>query len=239
MHVVTGSTPPPTARVFVTQLPTPPVPYVCDGIGQAEVFDAFGWCESRDLEWRFGEGRWEDTTPIDGTNPARMVFVIREGAEQRAAFLPREPAYLHAPGLGMTDATREQALAPWAIDVATDELHARRIPPRELMWLAADNLNALFWGLHDWAHFHNHGPFEPGQRALTELQCDGSALVWLRIASRMGGPRSVVTDAAWERARRAAVTLSRGRFASEGLPFDETVLEADRLQAVAARAMRS
>jgi hypothetical protein len=216
-----------------TRLETPPVPYICDGVRGARVFDAFGWCESRDLEWRCAEGRWDESTPLDGSNPARMVFVIRRGAERCASFLPQEPAYLHAFGLGMTDQTGEQALAPWAIDDATDELFANRAVPGELLWLAADNLNALFWGLHDWAHFHNHGPFEPGQRARTELQCDASALVWLRLAD------DAVSDAAWERTRRSAVALSAERFASEGLAFDDDVLGAKRLQAIAARARRS
>jgi hypothetical protein len=214
-----------------TRLETPPVPYICDGVRRAGVFDAFGWCESRDLEWRCADGRWDDSTPIDGSNPARMVFVIRPGVQ--APFLPQEPAYVHAPGLGMTDQTGEQALAPWAIDHATDELFARRAVPGDLLWLAADNLNALFWGLHDWAHFHNHGPFEPGQRAWTELQCDASALVWLCLA------HDAVKDAAWERARRSAVALSAERFASEGLAFDVDALGAERLQTIAARARRS
>jgi hypothetical protein len=213
------------------------VPYVSDAVRCAEVFDAFSWCTSRDLEWRRGEGRWEDATPIDGSNPARMVFVLRHGAVERASFLPREPAYLHAPGLGLTDRTGEEALAPWAIDDATDELFARRVEPRDVLWLAADNLNALFWGLHDWAHFHNHGPFEPGQRAWTELQCDAAALVWLLIARERGDVE--LAEPVWERVLREVMALSRGRFAAEGNAFDETVLDAQRLQTIAARASRS
>ncbi|HEY6462804.1 MAG TPA: hypothetical protein VIY73_21690, partial [Polyangiaceae bacterium] len=154
----------------VVHLTTPPVPRVVP----ADVFDAYGWCASDVLEWRVPGGprhAWDPSTTIDGADPARMVFVLRRGT---APFLPRELAHLHAFGLGLTD---EEALAPWAIDDATDGLHAHGIRPGDALWVAADNLNALFWALHDWAHFHNHGPFE--QRAWTELQCDAAALAWL------------------------------------------------------------
>jgi hypothetical protein len=202
----------------VVRLATPPAPrLVPDG-----VFDAFGWCDSDELEWRAPVGSWDDATPIDGSDPARMVFVTRPGA---APFLPRELACLHAFGLGLTV---EEALAPWAIDDATDELHAHRVRPRDALWLAADNLNALFWGLHDWAHFHSHGPFE--QRAWTELQCDATALAWL------WENRAVVplAEPAWDRVRRDVAALSRARFAGEGLALDESLLEASRLQALCA-----
>jgi hypothetical protein len=195
-------------------LRTPPLPCIVP----RSVFDAFGWCASDELEWR--TARWDASTPIDGSDPARMVFVARAGA---ADFLPREPARVHAFGLGLVD---EEALAPWAIDDATDLLHAHRVRPRDALWLAADNLNALFWGLHDWAHFHNHGPFE--QRAWTELQCDAAALAWLwenRDAVRLDA-------AAWERVREAVVRLSRERFAAEGLAFDAAALEPGALQAL-------
>ena len=144
-----------------------------------------------------------------------MVFVFHAGAA--CDFLPRELARLHAIGLGLED---EEALAPWGIDAATDELYAHRVTPRDAMWLAADNLNALFWGLHDWAHFHNHGPFE--QRAWTELQCDASALAWLwknkgaRSASR-ATRGSAMHDA-------VTVRLLAQRFESEGKTLDETLL---------------
>ena len=109
-------------------LATPPVPLVA--AEAAQVFDAHAWCASRDLEWRCPEGHWDPSTPIDGSNPARMVFVVRREASERAAFLPRELARLHAFGLGLTD---EEALAPWAIDDATDELYARRLEPRDAL----------------------------------------------------------------------------------------------------------
>jgi hypothetical protein len=195
------------------RLVTPPV--AC--LVPPDVFDAFGWCESDWLEWRkpaaSGKGRagepaaWNAETPLDGSDPQRMVFVLYGPC----GFLPCELARLHAFGLGLRD---EEALAPWGIDAATDELYANRARPRDVMWLAADNLNALFWGLHDWAHFHNHGPFV--QRAWTELQCDATALAWLwrnRGATRL-------SEATWERLASEALALSRDRFAAEGIPFD-------------------
>jgi hypothetical protein len=203
----------------VVHLAVPPVARVVP----EDVFDAFGWCASDSLEWRSpaGQGRgWDGTTRIDGADPARMVFVLREpeaGSPEVAPFLPRELARLHAFGLGLED---EQALAPWAIDDATDQLWEHRVRPGDALWVAADNLNALFWALHDWAHFHNHGPFV--QRAYTELQCDAAALSWL-WRNRALVP---LDDAAWEEVRRDVVELSRGRFASEGLAFDGSALEA-------------
>jgi hypothetical protein len=213
-----------TARVV--RLATPPlVRLVPDG-----VFDAFGWCDSDELEWRVPVGSWDDATPVDGTAPARMVFVLRAGA---ASFLPRELARLHAFGLGLSD---EEALAPWAIDDATDDLYEHGVRPGDALWLAADNVNALFWGLHDWAHFHNHGPFD--QRAWTELQCDASALAWL-WANRARVP---LAEARWEDVRRGVVELSRARFAGEGVAFDGAVLAAGAVQALVgdwARSTRS
>jgi len=204
------------------------------------VFDAFGWCASDFIEWRRPAGRWDDATRLDGSDPTRMVFVLygAHGERMRSAdvrgatpgdFLPRELARLHAIGLGLTD---EEALAPWGIDAATDELYARRVRPRDVLWLAADNLNALFWGLHDWAHFHNHGPFE--ERAWTELQCDLSALGWLWLNRR----EVVLAEDAWERVRLGVVELTRQRFADEGLDAGAlslalAALDAGRVQGLA------
>jgi hypothetical protein len=202
----------------VRLLATPPT--AC--LAPPRVFDAFGWCASDELEWRRPAARWDDSTPIDGSDPARMVFVMHShlGASERS-FLPRELARVHALGLGLDD---EDALAPWAIDEATDGLHARRMRPRDVFWLAADNLNALFWGLHDWAHFHNHGPF--AQVAWTELQCDATALAWL-WANR---DRVPVGRASWERVRREVEALSRARFAAEGMALGPGELAAHRIQ---------
>lgn len=185
----------------VTRLRTPAIPRVApDG-----VFDAFGWCESDWLEWRRpGARAFDVSTPIDGADPARMVFVFHA----ECTFLPKELARLHAFGLGLAG---EWALAPYAIDDATDHLFERRVVPRSLMWLAADNLNALYWGLHDWAHFHNHGPFEA--RAWTELQCDVAAVRWLA-----GNRESIALDEGTLSRVRAEVTrLAEGRFVAEGL----------------------
>ncbi|HEY8091993.1 MAG TPA: hypothetical protein VIF09_29230 [Polyangiaceae bacterium] len=205
----------------VVHLATPPV----QRLVPADVFDAFGWCASDVLEWRCPDGpryRWDASGRIDGSDPARMVFVLRGSPEgDPAPFLPRELARLHAFDLGLGE---EQALAPWAIDDATDGLHAHGIRPASALWVAADNLNALFWALHDWAHFHNHGPFE--ERALTELQCDASALVWL-WQNRALVP---LDDGAWEDTRRDVVSLCAGRFASEGKAFDPSVLDASSLR---------
>lgn len=188
-------------------------------------FDAFGWCASDELEWRRPADRWDTNDRLDGSDPARMVFVFRQPCE----FLPRELARLHAFGLGLTN---EWALAPWGIDAATDELHARRVRPGELLWLAADNLNALFWGLHDWVHFHNHGPFE--DRAWTELQCDAGALAWLWINRE----RAEIPDATWERLRCDVVALAAARFAAEGIAFDAGWLSAPRVLEVLAEQHR-
>jgi hypothetical protein len=201
---------------------TPPLPRIVP----ERVFDAFGWCASDTLHWGrpSDEPAWDVTTPIDGADPARMVFVMHADC----TFLPRELARLHAFGLGLEE---EWALAPYAIDDATDLLYARRARPRDLLWLAADNLNALVWGLHDWAHFHNHGPFE--ERAWTELQCDAAALAWLWINRGAIG----LDDATWERARREVEAIGRGRFAAEGVAYAEGALASARVKALAGDAI--
>ena len=63
--------------------------------------------------------------PIDGTNPAGMAFVLRQPCE----FLPSEMARVHVFGLGLDDEAR--ALAPWAIDEATDQLFSHRQRPAD------------------------------------------------------------------------------------------------------------
>ena len=171
------------------------------------VFDAWAWCASDILEWRTPETlRQLDTgLAIDSNNPADLVFVFKEGAD--CTFLPKELARFHAKGYGLED---EWALAPYAIDDATDLLYERRVRPRDLFWLAAASLRALVWGLHDWAHFHNHGPFD--EPALTELQCDLIALAWLRL----NGAKVGVSDAGLGRVARELAALSRSRFEAEG-----------------------
>jgi hypothetical protein len=201
--------------VIRTFLDTPPIPCVApDG-----VFGAYGWCASDVLEWRRPGTSFDERAPLadaDGSTwLGRMVFVFRGPCD----FLPQELARLHAFGYGLED---ERALAPHAIDDATDELHARNLRPHQLLWLAADGVNALFWGLHDWAHFHNHGPFV--ERAWTELQCDAAALAWMQRN------RAAIGVSAERIARLVdeVFALSRARFADEALAFDGAPLEALR-----------
>ena len=182
-------------RAVETLLSTPPI----ERVVPASVFDAFGWCESDTLLWRRPPERWDPDTPVDGTDPARMVFVMHVPLD----FLPHELAALHALGMDLGD---ERALAPYAIDDATDLLFERRFRPRDAFWLAADNLNALFFGLHDWAHFHNHGPFV--ERAWTERQCDTAALAWIRL-------NGVVDNARWSRLVEEIAALDALRFEDE------------------------
>jgi hypothetical protein len=150
-----------------------------------------------------------------------MAFVLR----QECAFLPREHAHLHVCGLGLEG---EWSLAPYAIDDATDELWSRRARPADWLWLAAETLPALVWGLHDWSHFHNHGPFE--ERAWTELQCDTAALVWLWLNRAVAG----VSDEEWEEKRGEVAAVARARFEEEGRPFEERWLCAERLRRMTA-----
>jgi hypothetical protein len=71
-------------RASSVVLATPPAACIApDG-----VFDGFGWCASDVLEWRRPRDRWDDATPVDGADPARMVFVVREGAGD-LSWLPR------------------------------------------------------------------------------------------------------------------------------------------------------
>lgn len=168
------------------------------------VFDAWSWCESDVLDWRLPRGAALDRSArVDATNPADLVFVMHADC----TFLPRELACLHARGYGLTS---EWALAPYAIDDATDLFYERRVRPRDVLWLAAPSLAALVWGLHDWAHFHNHGPFD--EPAATELACDLVALAWLRLnAARVG-----LTPDDLEAVTADLLALSRRRFADEG-----------------------
>jgi hypothetical protein len=197
-------------------LQTPPIArLVPDG-----VFDGFGWCESDVLEWGRPRVAWGADVEMTTDNPPGMAFVLRASC----SFLPSELARLHVRGMGLSE---QWALAPYAIDDATDELYARRVRPRDLLWLAAAHLPALAWGLHDWAHFHNHGPFV--ERAWTELQCDAAALVWLWINREAIG----LGPLQWEGARLAFLRASAARFDEEGKPFEPAPLDASLLQRLA------
>jgi hypothetical protein len=204
-----------------TQLETPPLPLLVD----PRVFDAFGWHASDVLEWRTPRNDLE-VLPLDGDLPLRLAFVLR--APWSA--VPTELARLHT-GRGY-ELTDELALAPYGIDDATDQLYAHRRAAHDVFWLAADNLNALFWGLHDWAHFHNHGAFT--ERPATELQCDVAALAWLwRNRARVP-----LADAAWEslRAQVHAAHLALRAAEPPGVPADPGVLaDPARLRALAER----
>jgi hypothetical protein len=182
-----------------TILRTPPIPLVVP----SDVFDAFGWCPSEALEWRAPDGS-SVVGRVSADNPPRMVFVMKRDLP----FLPREIARLHAPGLGLSD---EWALAPYGIDDATDGLHSHGVAPSDAFWLAADSLPGVFWGLHDWAHFHSHGSFE--KRAWTELQCDTAALVWLWSNRGNLG----LDEARWDEVRDDVTHIGAARFAEEGL----------------------
>ncbi|HEY2510570.1 MAG TPA: hypothetical protein VGI39_06930 [Polyangiaceae bacterium] len=195
---------------------TPPVPLLVPGA----VFDAFGWSPSARLDWGRPAGRpLERSTKVTSANPPGMVFVMRG----ECTFLPRELAALHVAEMGFT---QEWALAPWGIDDATDLLFEHRTAPEQLLWLATGSIAGLFWGLHDWAHFHNHGPFE--ERALTELQCDAAALAWMWT----NRPAIDLTEEEWERVRGEVVGVGRARFAEEGKPFEEESMGAERLRAL-------
>jgi hypothetical protein len=208
-------TAPRQATLEVLRLATPPLPCLVP-VG---VFDAFGWCASDWLELR-RDVRWEVRTPTLGQNPPGLAFLFA----QVPPYLPSELASLHVGALAHED---EWALAPYAIDDATDELYAHRARPRDVLSLAATNLDALVWGLHDWCHFHNHGPF--AEPAWTEVQCDASALVWLWHNRGLLG----VDEATWEERRVQLEEVAARRFASEGLRFDVGLYAAARLLEVA------
>lgn len=186
------------------ELLTPPLPRLVP----AETFDAFGWHPSSTLTWRC-PAEAPARNAFDDQLPLGMAFVLR--APWPA--IPSELAWLHlgraaAATLGLAD---ERALAPYAIDDATDLLYAERRPPTATFWLAADNLNAVYWALHDWSHFHNHGPFD--DRPSTELQCDVAALAWLWI----NRDALDLPAALWDEYRRGALVNHRAlRDASEG-----------------------
>ncbi|MBS2017212.1 MAG: hypothetical protein JST00_30295 [Deltaproteobacteria bacterium] len=173
-------------------------------ITPAGVFDAWSWCASDVLEWRDLGTPLATNDALTTDNPADLVFVCR--SDEASAFLPRELACMHARGY---DLTSEWSLAPWAIDDATDLFFERRVPPGDVLWLAAPSLRALVWGLHDWAHFHNHGPFD--EPAHTELACDLVALAWLRDNEAEIG---LSTDQV-EAVARGLAQFSRGRFEAE------------------------
>lgn len=220
-------------RAAHLDVPTLPRVRIAEGDGddaqelrarEDRVFDAWAWCASDVLEWRrpVEALALDKTLAVDAQNPSDLVFVFREDAD--STILPRELARFHAKGYGLED---EWALAPYAIDDATDILYERRMRPADVFWLAAPSLRALVWGLHDWAHFHNHGSFD--DPALTELQCDLVALAWLRLNRATVG----VDDDDLAHVEKDLVALSRARFEAE--PTSRPILN---LEALFARAHR-
>lgn len=209
---------------------TPPLPLL---VG-SETFDGFSWCPSATLEWRTpAEGLVLNA--LDDALPLRMAFVFREPWSP----LPAEHAWLHtgrdqAAALGLPDAA--MALAPYALDDATDQLFAHRRAPCDTFWLATDNANALYWSLHDWSHFHNHGDFT--DRPSTELQCDAAALVWLWINRGAIG----LPDAHWELLRVGALDnhlVLRAQEPATRCPAPDVLASPEALQQLAARLTRT
>ncbi len=183
-----------------TMLQVPPVPLRVP----PAVFDAFGWSVSFELTCRYPDAGLARVPSLSADNPAGMAFVFTAPCD----FLPQELAKLHVSELAHEG---EWVLAPYAIDDATDLLYERNIAPSSVLCLATRSLAGLFWGLHDWAHFHNHGPFE--ERAYTEHQCDFAALTWLR-----GNAAALGIDAETLAEVDAVVKeIGRARFAAEGI----------------------
>lgn len=201
-----------------TRLATPPIPCIV----HATVFDAFAWHPSESLEWLTRDGLGARELP-SSKNPPGLGFVLR-GETGAFPFLPREDAHLHLPGVPLPEGAT--MLAPWAIDDATDLLYETRTPPNDALALATTSLAALYWGLHDWAHFHSHGPFV--EIAATELQCDASALAWLAWNAETVG----LDDATFDALCRFARALGEERCAAEGVSLDLDALSPRRVTAL-------
>jgi hypothetical protein len=169
--------------VCSTLLKTPPFERIVD----AQVFDGWRWCEPTVLEWRTKRDAPTVRHSTLTDDPSEMAFVLRRAWDS----LPTELARLHVGGqaYGLSD---ERCLSPFAIDDATDQCFEQRVEPHSVFWLATDHLDGLFWGLHDWAHFHHHGDFS--DPTATELQCDFAAVFWLWINRRAVG----LSDREWE-----------------------------------------
>lgn len=169
------------------------------------VFDAHGWCASKALHVHLPDAGLSSGADITENNPSGFAFVFHGPTHG----LPAEPGELHVPGL-LTPG--DMILAPYAIDDATDGLYAKRLAPSEVLSLAVTRFDALYWALHDWCHFHNHGPFE--QRAWTELQCDITALQWLRQNAR----GIALQEEQYAHIARQVGALCTKRFEAENIP---------------------
>lgn len=161
-------------------LRTPPIARVVE----SEVFDAYGWSTSDVVVWNHPEDLV--ARPLALSNPTRQLFLFREeffaSRADAEEILPREKGEGHWPAFFGKD---EWVLAPYAIDDATDELFAHRLAASSVLELVADSLAGVFWGFHDWMHFHHHGPFTDVPR--TELQCDVGAFVWTDVNRELLG----------------------------------------------------
>ena len=181
-------------------LAVPPQP----NVAPAGVFDAYAWCKSDTLQVLLPDTGLAPGLPLAADNPPGFAFVFH-GAHLG---LPAEPGELHLPGLLRPGS---MVLAPYAIDDATDGLYEHKTAPRTVFLLAVTRFDALYWGLHDWCHFHNHGPFV--ERAWTELCCDVAALAWLRLnRAALGLQASSLNELV-----QSAHQLSAQRFADGGV----------------------
>lgn len=200
----------------VTKIATPPLRRLVE----AAVFDDFRWCSPTTLTLRLPEGRLPAGPDPTSRNPPGLAFVFSDSSA--ISSLPRELAHLH---VGRLSTEEEWCLAPWGIDAATDGLWEERAEPSANFSLAVTTLEALFWGLHDWVHFHHHGPFE--RVAETELQCDFGALAWIAW-NRAILP---IDEPAFAPLAKAVAKLAAARLVGEGLavpPFVEPLLEEEK-----------
>lgn len=190
------------AAVQNARLSTGPVSRLVD----AAVLPDHEWATPRWLDVTFPDV-FDRKERVTADNPPRMLFVLSPTC---AVELPSESGILHMRELDADS----RVLAPWAIDDATDRLFLASTAPEPIMSLATDSLRGLFWGLHDWAHFHSHGPFE--RIAETELQCDVAALVWLWEARAT----FLVDESTYARIVADVLALWQQRFSAEARAHD-------------------
>jgi hypothetical protein len=176
-----------------------------------DVWDDYGWCPPTFVTVRTLDSLGNAFAPPSMKNPEDLWFVVKNRRllqTSTLAPLPIELGEVHTRTLTQRD---EWVLAPYGIDDATDFLWEARIAADDVFELATKSVAGLFWGLHDWCHFHNHGPFI--ERAWTELQCDLSALAW--ILHQSIGLTKTQKDSLIEGTRERCQT----RFHEEGKPW--------------------
>jgi hypothetical protein len=173
-----------------------------------DVWDDYGWCPPTFVTVRTLDSLGGAFAPPSMKNPEDLWFVVKNRPLLQAsalAPLPLEVGEVHTRMLTQRD---EWVLAPYGIDDATDFLWEARVAADDVFELATKSMAGLFWGLHDWCHFHNHGPFI--ERAWTELQCDLSALAWI-LHQSLG-----LTDAQKDSLALGARERCQTRFHEEG-----------------------